>query len=468
MAVIGIDFGSSYSSASWINPKSGKAEPIVFRDSDVKLPSVMLYNKGGFICGYQAASFLEEAYKLPPIERFEIMQNFVPCLKSSMAPNATEFFGDNDYNYTELLTIYFEYLIRLAQQHCGADYKITNVVFSHPVEFEESKIRMMRSAFEELGLKVDKVQYEPVSAIFGHSLNHIINEEEGLLVFDFGGGTIDVAFVRKSGGKLFLSAKPRGDSNCGGNDLNYLIYEHFRSLIKKQYGYDITRQGSVDFAILNICKKLKEAFSGKNDIYEMPGMVVINGKLQPYKFTLSREAFYNIIYAKVYDAVNVALTEGKEVAANGYHIDRVLLIGGSSRLTLVSELLAKEFPDAKIETCGEKDIAVALGNIADNVKQELPYEIREGIKIEKKHISIKCPECGSEDCLKLYNRKDYHCFKCKNDVKLPYIIRDGIKIKEKQISCPQCGSNDCFKLYEKKGYHCFGCSWEGPNVKVLY
>ncbi len=366
MAVIGIDFGSSYSSASWINPKSGKAEPVVFRDNDVKLPSTMLFNNGGFLCGYQAESYLAEVNKLPPEYRLTMMQDFVPCLKGALSATKKEFFGDKEYSYTDLLATYFKYMVGLARQHCGSDYEITDVVFSHPVAFSEAKVAMMREAFERIGLKADHCRLEPVAAILGHTRRHEVKEGEGLLVFDFGGGTIDVAFVRKAGGKLRVSAKPRGDSHCGGNDLDYLVYEHFRNKIKQEFGgYDITRQGAVDFAILNICRKLKECFSGENDTYSIPGMIVVDGKMNFYNFTLSREAFGNIIYAKVADAVNMAKMVAKDAKENGYGVDRVLLIGGSSRLTLVSQLLAEAFPNAKLETGGERDIVVALGNIVD-------------------------------------------------------------------------------------------------------
>lgn len=381
MAVIGIDFGSSYSSASWINPKTGKAEPIVFRDNNVKLPSVMLFNNGGFLCGYQAESYLDEVNKLPAEYRITMMQDFVPCLKSALSTTETEYFGGKEYSYTDLLTTFFEYMVGLAQQHCGNDYKITDVVFSHPVDFTEAKINMMKKAFENIGLKVDKEQFEPVAAILGHSQRHAIKEGEGILVFDYGGGTIDVAYIRKSSGKLRVSAQPRGDSHCGGNDLDYLIYEHFRNKIKHEFGgYDITHQGAVDFAILNICKKLKESFSGKNDVYSIPGMIVANGKMNFYNFSLSREAFNNIIYAKVNDAVSIAKMVAKDVKANGYKVDSILLIGGSSRLTLVSELLSEVFPGAKLETGGERDIVVALGNIMSEAVEK-PRERKVGISL---------------------------------------------------------------------------------------
>lgn len=71
-------------------------------------------------------------------------------------------------------------------------------MFSHPVEFEQAKVHIIEQALKDNGFRAINKQYEPVAAIKGYALEHLISDNQGILVFDFGGGTIDVAFVQKN------------------------------------------------------------------------------------------------------------------------------------------------------------------------------------------------------------------------------------------------------------------------------
>ena len=119
----------------------------------------------------------------------------------------------------------------------------------------------------------------------------------------------------------------------------------------------------VDLGMFNSCRRLKEHFSDSNDVHETSIVFVKEGRIITYKYKLNRESFNNIISQKVADAINVAKAVIKQTEAKQLKIDKVLLIGGSSQLTLVRKMLTDVLPNATIDTCGEKDIAVALGNI---------------------------------------------------------------------------------------------------------
>lgn len=425
MATLGIDFGSSFCTISWNNPKSGKPEAVVFDgDAKVKLPSVMLAMRDGFLLGNEAASYLDGLYKQPPQVRMEYMANFIPSLKRILDPTATEFFFDTEYSHLDLLKIFFKHLIGQALLHCGSTYNVDKIVFSHPVDFSQANIALMEQAFRELGYSNIEKKYEPVSAVIGYGLDHEVNEGEGILVFDFGGGTIDVAFVKNMHGEFKVATPPKGDSKCGGKDIDYLLYEHLRTTIQKEFKTDISENGMIDYTILNLCEDLKKKFSGDNEAYEIPVMLVINGHPQKYNFRLSREAFNSIIYQKVYDAVTVAKKVVQDTVNKKYKIDKVLMIGGGSRLKLLQELLAEVVGGAVIETCGERDIVVALGNIDEACSSVMPSNptpapdsnIETSIKIDRSK-SIKCKHCGSDNCFKIIGRAGYYCIDCKEECK---------------------------------------------------
>lgn len=427
MATLGIDFGSSYSTVSWINPKSGKPEAVKFNgDGSVKLPSAMLATEDGFMLGFQAASYLDEVSKLPFEQRMEMMANFIPSLKRALDPKMRESYYGKDYTHLDLLKIFYRNLIARAKEHCGSDYVIDHIVFSHPVDFTHAKVQLMKRAFEEIGYSNISTFVEPEAAVKGFGLEHKINEGEGILVFDFGGGTIDVAFVKSLYGELKVVTQPKGNSKCGGQDIDCLLYEDLRKKIQNQYNYDVSQNGIViDQTILSSCRRLKEKFSGENDAYDTLTMLHLDGKLQTYKYRLSRDVFNSIISTKVYEAINVAKAVVDEVNNKQHHIDKVLLIGGSSELTLVKELLSKVVGDAPIEKFGEKDIAVALGNAVENAISTKESEtviktIEEEVETEyslDKSRSIKCKYCDSHFCYKLKGRSGYYCTKCKKEFK---------------------------------------------------
>ena len=434
MANLGVDFGSSFTTVSWINPLNGKPEAVKFNgDGSVKLPSAILSSNFGLVFGFQAQSYLEDVYKLPIENRLEFLSCFIPSLKRVLNASIIETLGNREYSHEELLTLYFKHMLEMVSAHCGHNTHFDNVTFSHPVEFEESKIAIIRNAFNNCGLSIKEVKYEPLAAVEGYSLEHAIQENEGILVYDFGGGTIDVAYVQKRFSILKVVCEPRGSSTCGGQDLDYLIYEDLRKKVLKQYSFDISQTGFVDYSILNNCRRLKEYFSGPNDYYETQVALVVNGQFIHYKYGLNRDSFNNIIGGKVQEAINIAKQVINDVHSHKYDINTVLLIGGSSQLTLIKDQFTTLLPNASVESCGEKDIAVALGNnyVANITKSE--------------------PASNSTG-----NEED-------REIDVPLNTSKSIKCKK-----PLCGSEKCYKIMGRPGYHCVECGWEGANVTVTF
>lgn len=418
MANLGVDFGSSYTTVTWLNPLNGRPEAVKFNgDGSVKLPSAILVSNFGLIIGFQALNYLEDVYKLPNDVKLEMLSNFIPSIKRILNPNITETLGEKQYTHEELLTAFFKYLLEQIRAHCGHDIHFDSVTFSYPVEFAESKKQIIRNAFINNGLSIRDERYEPLAAVKGYSIGHFIEDNDGILVFDFGGGTIDVACIQKIFSELKVVCEPKGSSSCGGQDLDFLIYNDLRKKVQKQYSYDISVDGLVDYGILNVCRRLKEYFSGPNDYYETPLAIVANGQFINYKYGLSRESFNNIIYPKVHEAIAIAKQVVADAHTHNLKIKTVLLIGGSSQLTLVKELLCELLPESMIETCGEKDIAVALGNL-DYIAEQ-PSSLEETNKPENnkfpkldKSRSMKCRECQSEECYKMIGKPGYYCTKC--------------------------------------------------------
>lgn len=420
MAVLGIDYGSSYTTVSWINPRHGKPEAVKFNgDGSVKYPSVILGYDNGLVSGHQALNYLEEVDKLPTEKRFEMLANFIPSLKRILNPKGIEFIGDKEYTHKELLEFFFKQVKQLANAHCGNEVDFDSVVISHPVDCEEPTIQMLRQALSASGFKEVKTRFEPISAVMGYGIDHDIPEGQGILVFDFGGGTIDVAYAKKHLDSYRILCEPKGDKSCGGQDIDMLLYEDLRKKVLAKYDMDISKGNMVDLGMLNSCRRLKEHFSDSNDVHETSIVFVKDGRIITYKYKLNRDSFNNIISQKIADAINVAKAVIKQTVTKQLKIDKVLLVGGSSQLTLVRQMLTETLPEATIDTCGEKDIAVALGNIADESD---------------------------------FNKKETDDYPKDDEIELDF---------SRHINCIECTSSKCYKIKGKPGYHCINCGWEG-------
>ena len=235
MATLGIDYGSSYTTVSWINPRHGKPETVKFNgDGSVKYPSVILGYAKGLVTGYQALNYLEEVDKLPPEERIELLANFIPSLKRILDTSGIEFIGDNEYTHKQLLEFFFKQIKQQANSHCGNEVVFDSVVLSHPVDFAEANVQMLKQALFSSGFKEVKTQLEPIAAVMGYGIDHEIPEGQGILVFDFGGGTIDVAYAIKHLASYRILCEPKGDKSCGGQDIDMLLYEDLRKKMAHQ------------------------------------------------------------------------------------------------------------------------------------------------------------------------------------------------------------------------------------------
>ena len=351
-----------------------------------------------------------------------MLANFIPSLKRILSAKGVEFIGDKEYTHKELLEFFFKQVKQLANAHCGNEVDFGSVVISHPVDCEESTVQMLRQTLSASGFKEVKTRFEPIAAVMGYGIDHDIPEGQGILVFDFGGGTIDVAYAKKHLDSYRILCEPKGDKSCGGQDIDMLLYEDLRKKVLAKYEMDISKDNMVDLGMLNSCRRLKEHFSDSNDVHETSIVFVKDGRIITYKYKLNRESFNNIISQKVADAINVAKAVINQTESKQLKIDKVLLIGGSSQLTLVRQMLTDILPESTIDTCGEKDIAVALGNVAD----------------ERKDIS-QYPKPSPPPCPIDRNR---------------YIV------------CPSCGSKECYHHKGKIGYLCLNCGYDGPNVKV--
>jgi molecular chaperone DnaK (HSP70) len=199
MALLSIDFGTSYCAAAWLSPVSGKPEAIAFGMDEYnnarhyKFPSAIVYAKDKN--GNETKIVGEKAYKR--IIAGDV-KNSCYKIKTDLAPERFREINGKKKPLAEIVGDLFAEVKEKATQTANqqSDY-FDEVVITHPAEFEHKAL--LYDAAHIAGWQKDKVKLleEPIAAAYGFSINQPIPDNSGLIVFDYGGGTIDVAYLFK-------------------------------------------------------------------------------------------------------------------------------------------------------------------------------------------------------------------------------------------------------------------------------
>lgn len=395
MSVLGIDFGTTNSSASYIN-SSGKPEAIRFMGHDMKMPSVVSFYNYNTMYGYEAKYLIENVYRLPQEEQEKLFASMIQSIKRNLQDNGT-FCG---YSHKDIVAMFIKHIREQAEKAC-APQRFDSLVLTHPVQFEEWKKQLLKDAARQAGFNQVELLEEPVAAAIGY-INSQGNESvRGMLVYDFGGGTFDVAYVTLQDNKFVVPLAPQGDSHCGGDDIDQALYDYIAQKATKVTGDDY--QNERDLGLYFNCRRWKEMLS---EMQSMPITVMPKNRSgENFNHTLKRSELENLAANIVERTIRMTRSVYEEVKENRLPLDYILLIGGSSCIPMIQEKLKEALPDIEIRTTGTADIAVALGASCHAVhpvvvdpENEWCYCMYDGKKILKTYNF--CIYCGKPNFFK--------------------------------------------------------------------
>lgn len=437
MHTIGIDFGTSYCTASWINPSTGRAEPIRFIENGrEKMPSVVYYDEGKPIVGQAAYEMIENLNSYPEDQRDHILMSIKKSIKRDMRKGQIEYLPDgSSKTHEQIIADILSKVKSQAEQTCFRGQKVEGVTITHPVEFANWQKELLITSAKMAGFKSVKLLEEPVAAALGYA-NSNANVGKGILVYDFGGGTFDVAYVQKEGDEFRIPIPPVGDARCGGEDIDFALYEQFDKMVQQQFNRNISSHpGRADLQFLSRCCKHKESLS-YNESHQF-GEVLPPPGFNRFSVKKSQNDLEKIITPIVDNTIGKTKSLLASLEKEGLNVDTVVLIGGSSRIPLVEKELAKILPVSPLKTM-DVDVAVALGAIAANVV------------IKKEKIKIKfCISCGKQ-----VGKDDRFCMYCgSNDLAFR---------KQQNNNNTFCSS--CNKILEKGDKFCMYCG--SPNIQT--
>lgn len=332
MAVIGIDLGTTNSIA------------VVFRDGEVEMipnsfgeyltPSVVTIENNELIVG-----------KIAKQKLVTNPENTTSLFKRDMGTNKTIKLGKNKYLPQELSALVLKQLINDAEKYLNE--KVEEVVISVPAYFNAKQRRATKLAGEIIGVKVDRLINEPsAAAIACHE-----DEFETFVVFDFGGGTLDVSVVDCFENVVSICSIA-GNNQLGGIDFDKAIAMHFCQQNKIDYNSLLRAEKE---SLFLAAERVKIALQ---DNEEATMSLSIRGKLYSVKIT---NEILSLISKPILDEIREVIR--RAVKDSGFvpsDIDRMIMVGGSSYMPIVRDYLEKLLK-IPVESAEDIDYMVAMG-----------------------------------------------------------------------------------------------------------
>ncbi|XP_073306568.1 luminal-binding protein 5-like [Primulina huaijiensis] len=241
-----------------------------------------------------------------------------------------------------------------AEAYLGKEIK--DAVITVPAYFNDAQRQATKDAGTIAGLNVVRIINEPTAAAMAYGLDKK-GEEKNVLVFDLGGGTFDVSILTIDNG-VFEVLSTNGDTHLGGEDFDHRIMEYFVKLIKKKHGKDISKDNRAMGKLRRESERAKRALSNQHQV-----RVEIESLFDGMDFSepLTRARFEelnNDLFKKTMGPVKKALADA---GLGKNQIDEIVLVGGSTRIPKIQQLL-KEYFDGKEPNKGvNPDEAVAFG-----------------------------------------------------------------------------------------------------------
>lgn len=343
--IIGIDLGTSTTEAAVI--QNGKPLMIFNLENEIITPSAIGLNENDeFVIGEKARA----QYLLSP-EKTAIE------VKRKIGTNEKITLGKDTYTPVELSAKLLEYVKAYASEYLKTD--ITRAVISVPAYFDDLQRQATVEAGKKAGLEVMRILNEPTAAALSYGLEHM-EEESHILVYDLGGGTFDVTLLEMFDGVLEVKASS-GDNQLGGKDFDEKIMNYLIEQFQKKHGVDLTQDKFAMVKLKEEAEKCKKALS-KDNSYQIliPMIAEKSGEPLALDETLTTETFEQLtreLIDRTHPPIDVVLADSGILPAE---IDRVILVGGSTRMPLVAKDI-QEYLQMEPAQAVNPDYAVAEG-----------------------------------------------------------------------------------------------------------
>ena len=347
-AVIGIDLGTTNSCVATL--EGGKATVIPNSEGSRTTPSVVAFTKDGD----RLVGITAKRQVVTNSERT------IMSVKREMGTDWKQTIGDEEYTPQEISAFVLQKLKADAEAYLGQE--VTQAVITCPAYFTDAQRKATRDAGRIAGLEVLRIINEPTAAALAYGVDK--DDDQTILVYDLGGGTFDVSIL-----EIYLvDDQPQievkatsGDNRLGGDDFDEVVIEWILSEFKKTTGIDLSGDMQAMSRLREAAEKAKIELSGTGTTQiNLPFITMRDGQPEHLDLSLSRSKFEELIADLIERTMAPTRQAMKDAGVSKGEVDKVILVGGSTRVPAVQTAIEKEVGKAPFKGINP-DEAVAVG-----------------------------------------------------------------------------------------------------------
>lgn len=337
--IVGIDLGTTNSEIAVI--RDGKPE-IISVEGEPIMPSCVGIDPGGNILVGRIAK--NQMVAAP--------EATILSIKRKMGENTRISLADRSFSPEEISAMILTRLKSVAETHLGE--AVTEAVITVPAYFDDAQRKATRSAGELAGLEVRRIINEPTAAALAY--DHDLGTDQTVLVYDLGGGTFDASLVVVQNGVVEVKAS-HGNTHLGGDDFDRLLMDHADDLFFEQHGVRLKADLKASNRLWAAVEKAKRELSDAPYARIREEFILNDLHLDLEIARTDYEEMIRPLLDKTLDSVHRCF---KDAAILPGAVDKVILVGGSSRAPLVSELVGNAIR-TEIHQEIDPDLIVAMG-----------------------------------------------------------------------------------------------------------
>ena len=322
--IIGIDLGTTNSCVSVM--EGGEAKVIPNPEGNRTTPSVVSFKNGERQVGEVAK---RQAVTNP---------NTIMSVKRHMGTSYKVEVEGKEYSPQEISAIILQNLKATAESYLGET--VTKAVITVPAYFNDAERQATKDAGKIAGLEVERIINEPTAAALAYGLDKT-EEDQTILVYDLGGGTFDVSILDLGDG-VFEVKSTAGDNRLGGDDFDQVIIDYLVAEFKKDNGIDLSKDKMAVQRLKDAAEKAKKDLSGVTST-QISLPFITAGEAGPLhlEVTLSRAKFEELSTHLVERTMGPVRQALSDAGLSTSEIDKVILVGGSTRIPAVQEAIKK-------------------------------------------------------------------------------------------------------------------------------
>ena len=324
--IIGIDLGTTNSCVCVL--EAGDVKVIPNAEGDRTTPSVVAFNKDGDRIVGAAAK--RQAITNP---------NTISSIKRLMGTDKKVEANGKKYSPEEVSAMILSNLKESAENYLGES--VTKAVITVPAYFNDAQRQATKNAGKIAGLDVERIINEPTAAALAYGLDKQ-DKNQTILVYDLGGGTFDVSILDLGDGVVEVRSTS-GNNHLGGDDFDERIIDYLVSEFKKENGVDLTKDKMAMQRLKEIAEKAKKDLSGMTST-QVSAPFISQGADGPLHLdmTLTRAKFESLISDLVDSTLEPVRNALRDADMKAKDLDKVIFVGGSTRVPLVYETVKKE------------------------------------------------------------------------------------------------------------------------------